>query len=112
MSRRASGAVRRAADRLGAVLAGLRTEAADEVPLPAAADDEWSRPANALGAVKAVARGRFDDARGLLDRGFERIGSTGRATREWTADITRLPCACVRDEPELGELAAEIVALA
>ncbi len=93
----------------------VRTEAADDRPMPAA-EGEWSRPAsalaNALGAVKAVARGRFDDARGLLDRGFERIGSAGRATGDWTADIARLAAACVRLEPELAGLAAEIVAAA
>ncbi|MEV6647466.1 hypothetical protein [Amycolatopsis sp. NPDC051371] len=93
----------------------VRTEAADDRPVPAA-EGEWSRPAsalaNALGAVKAVARGRFDDARGLLDRGFERIGSSDRATGEWAADIARLASACSRGEPELAGLAAEIVALA
>jgi hypothetical protein len=93
----------------------VRTEAAHDVPVPAA-DDEWSRPAsalaNALGAVKAVARGRFDDARGLLDRGFARIGSADRATGEWAADIARLASACARREPDLAGYAAEVVALA
>ncbi|MEU8637322.1 hypothetical protein AB0C38_34540 [Amycolatopsis sp. NPDC048633] len=81
-----------------------------------AGDDEWSRPAsalaNALGAVKAVGRGRFDDARGLLDRGFGRVGSAGRATGEWADDIARLAAVCVRREPGLAGYAAEIVALA
>ncbi|HEY3712324.1 MAG TPA: hypothetical protein VGL64_23310 [Amycolatopsis sp.] len=54
----------------------------------------WSRPAsapaNALGAVKALARGRFEDARGLLDRGFARIdvadSASGLTTsRGWPA---------------------------
>ncbi|WP_326954992.1 hypothetical protein [Amycolatopsis sp. NBC_01286] len=93
----------------------VRTAAADDVPAPAA-DDEWSRPesalANALGAVKAVARGRFDDARGLLDRGFARIGSADRATGDWAADVARLARACERREPGLAGFAAEIVALA
>ena len=92
----------------------VRTAAADDRPAPAA-EGEWSRPAsalaNALGAVKAVARGRFDDARGLLDRGFGRIGSADRATGEWAADVARLAAACERREPELAEYAAEIVAL-
>ncbi|WIX78478.1 hypothetical protein QRX50_45215 [Amycolatopsis carbonis] len=39
-------------------------------PSTHARDDEWSRPAsalaNALGAIKAVARGHLDDANGLL----------------------------------------------
>ncbi|MGZ0151968.1 hypothetical protein ACXJJ3_33260 [Kribbella sp. WER1] len=34
--------------------------------------------ANAVGAIKAVARQRPEDARGLLDRGFERIGVVDR----------------------------------
>jgi hypothetical protein len=93
----------------------VRTEAADDRPAPAA-DEEWSRPAsalaNALGAVKAVGRGRLDDARGLLDRGFARIGSADRATGEWAADIARLAAACSRREPDLAGYAAEIVALA
>jgi hypothetical protein len=93
----------------------VRTEAADDRPAPAA-EGEWSRPAsalaNALGAVKAVARGRLDDARGLLDRGFERLGSADRATGDWAADIARLATACSRGEPEPAGLAAEIVALA
>ncbi|MEV4054342.1 hypothetical protein AB0J55_24365 [Amycolatopsis sp. NPDC049688] len=93
----------------------VRTEAADNRPVPAA-EGEWSRPAsalaNALGAVKSVVRGRFDDARGLLDRGFERLGSADRATGDWAADITRLAEACVRREPELAGFAAEILAVA
>ena len=60
--------------------------------------------------MKAVARGRSDDARGLLDRGFERIGSAERATGEWAADIARLASACSRAEPELAGYAAEIAA--
>ncbi|WP_043783253.1 hypothetical protein [Amycolatopsis rifamycinica] len=93
----------------------VRTESADDRPVPAA-EGEWSRPAsalaNALGAVKAVARGRFDDVRGLLDRGFERIGSDSRATGDAPADIARLAAQCVRLEPELAGFAAEVVAAA
>ncbi|WIY07042.1 hypothetical protein QRX60_25485 [Amycolatopsis mongoliensis] len=59
---------------------------------------------------RLVGRGRFDDARGLLDRGFERIGSADRATGEWAADVARLASACARREPDLAGFAAEIVA--
>jgi hypothetical protein len=81
-----------------------------------AADNEWSRPAsalaNAIGAVKAVARQRPDDARGLLDRGFERIGATERATGVWYDDIRRLADAAARRDDTLSELAARVRALA
>ncbi|MCR6488100.1 hypothetical protein M8542_35265 [Amycolatopsis sp. OK19-0408] len=93
----------------------IRTDAADDRPGPAA-EGEWSRPAsalaNALGAVKAVARGRFEDARGLLDRGFTRIGSADRATGDWAADVGRLAAACARLEPGLAGFAAEVAASA
>ncbi|MEU9102312.1 hypothetical protein [Streptomyces sp. NPDC048361] len=63
-------------------------------PAARARDDEWSRPAsalaNAVGAVKAVARQRHDEARGLLDRGFARIEDEDRATGAWANDVVRL----------------------
>ena len=81
-----------------------------------ARDDEWSRPAsalaNALGAVKAVARGRFEDARGLLDRGFARIDVADSASGRWVDDITRLARAAVAQEPGLTALAEETIRLA
>ncbi|MFF0965893.1 hypothetical protein ACWDQO_05245 [Streptomyces sp. NPDC003703] len=85
-------------------------------PAARAREGEWSRPAsalaNALGAVKAVARGRDAAARGLLDRGFARIGEPDRATGAWVADVDRLARAAVRHEPDLADLAAQITALA
>jgi hypothetical protein len=66
----------------------------DTTDEPDAAGDDWSpyasALANAVAAVKAVRRGRFEDARGLVDRGFERIGSRDRASGDWAGDITRL----------------------
>ncbi|MBB4685001.1 hypothetical protein [Amycolatopsis jiangsuensis] len=81
-----------------------------------AGDHEWSRPAsalaNALGTIKAVARGRFDDAGGLVDRGFVRIAEADGATGRWVADVTRLCRAAVAREPDLATLAHETIALA
>ncbi|WP_216858050.1 hypothetical protein [Actinomadura verrucosospora] len=85
-------------------------------PRARAQDGEWSRPAsalaNAIGAVKAVARRRPDDARGLIDRGFARIGSPDRATGAWIDDVARLARAAAAREPRLGDLADETIALA
>lgn len=85
-------------------------------PRARARDGEWSRPAsalaNAVGAVKAVARHRPEDARGLVDRGFARIGSPERATGAWIGDIARLARAAAACEPRLGSLADEVAALA
>lgn len=88
----------------------------DDNPDARARADEWSRPASALanatGAVKAVARHRPDDARGLLDRGFARIGEPDRATGAWPADIARLARAAARQDPTLTDLAEQVVRLA
>jgi hypothetical protein len=85
-------------------------------PVAPARDDEWSRPAsalaNALGTVKAVARGRFEDARGLLDRGFARIDVADSPSGRWADDVTRLALAAVAQEPGLAALAEETIELA
>ncbi|MFB7629747.1 hypothetical protein ACFC0M_02165 [Streptomyces sp. NPDC056149] len=101
-------------------------------PAARAREDEWSRPASALansvGAVKALARHRFDEARGLLDRGFARIGVPYEAGGDpnvrkgggaaaavgegWVADIGRLARAAADQEPRLRPLADEVVRLA
>lgn len=90
----------------------VRTETGPEVSTP---DGEWSLPAsamaNAAGAVKAVRRGRPDDARGLLDRGFARIAEPVGATGDWPADIARLARAAAVRDPRLAGLAEEIIAL-
>ncbi|WP_198956977.1 nucleotidyltransferase domain-containing protein [Streptomyces sp. CB01249] len=87
-----------------------------ENPAARARDDEWSRPAsalaNAIGAVKAVARNRDDEARGLLDRGFARIGENDRASGAWGHDVARLAHAAALREPSLSDLAAQVTALA
>lgn len=85
-------------------------------PAVRAGDAEWSRPAsalaNAIGAVKAVARDRPASARGLLDRGFARIGADAGATGAWRSDITRLARAAAAQDPALEPLAQQVIALA
>ncbi|MFH8981171.1 nucleotidyltransferase domain-containing protein [Streptomyces varsoviensis] len=68
-------------------------------PLPASA------LANAVAAVKAVRRDRPDAARGLVDRGFERLGSRRRATGRWPEDIRGLADAA--EAMEAAEAAVE-----
>ncbi|GAA2678500.1 hypothetical protein [Streptomyces lunalinharesii] len=95
-------------------------------PRARARDDAWSRPAsalaNAIGAVKALARHRPEEASGLLDRGFARIDepppgwepgeAVGEPAAGWVAEIARLARAAARHEPELGPLAEQTVELA
>ncbi|TDD74572.1 hypothetical protein E1293_29335 [Actinomadura darangshiensis] len=85
-------------------------------PHARARDDEWSRPAsalaNAIGAVKAVARGRPEQARGLIDRGFARIDADEQATGAWAADVARLARTSAARDPRLADLAGRVVALA
>ena len=85
-------------------------------PAAWAGEDEWSRPAsalaNAIGAVKAVARRRSREAGGLLDRGFARIGEDDRATGDWSADVARLARAAALRDPSLADLSDQVVALA
>ncbi|MFJ1998507.1 hypothetical protein [Streptomyces asiaticus] len=87
-----------------------------ENPAARARDDEWSRPAsalaNAVGAVKAAARKRDDEACGLLDRGFARIGEDDRATGDWADDVTRLAHAAALRDSALTGLAAQVTELA
>lgn len=85
-------------------------------PAAQAREDEWSRPAsalaNAVGVVKAVARKRDEEARGLLERGFARIGEEDGATGDWAGDVARLAHAAVRRDSSLTDLAAQVTALA
>ncbi|WP_413796893.1 hypothetical protein [Streptomyces iranensis] len=84
-------------------------------PAARARENEWSRPAsalaNAVGAVKAVARKREDEARGLLDRGFARISEDDRATGDWADDVTRLAHAAALRDSALTDLAAQVIEL-
>jgi predicted nucleotidyltransferase len=84
----------------------------DTTDEPGAAGDDWSPAAsavaNAVAAVKAVRRGRFGDAQGLVDRGFERIGEDDQALGEWAADITRLADAAASREAGLAPLVRRV----
>ncbi|MFE9062041.1 hypothetical protein [Streptomyces violaceusniger] len=85
-------------------------------PAARAREGEWSRPAsalaNAIGVVKAVARKRDTEARGLLDRGFARIGEDDRATGAWANDVARLAHAAALRDSSLADLSAQVTALA
>jgi hypothetical protein len=73
---------------------------------------EWSLPesalANAVAAVRAVVRGRDDDATGLLDRGYPRVGATYTPSGSWQYDIVGLAIAAARADSRL-ELRSERV---
>lgn len=79
---------------------------------PAARGDDWSRPAsalaNAVAAVKAALRGQPQVARGLLERGFARIGAAPGLTGDPAGDIMRLAEAAAVSEPALGPLAERV----
>lgn len=85
-------------------------------PSARAREGDWSRPAsalaNAIGAVKAAARQRHDEARGMLDRGFARIGEEDRATGAWAYDVARLAHAIAQRDSSLADLAAGVTTLA
>ncbi|MFF3030938.1 hypothetical protein ACFVS7_07995 [Streptomyces rubiginosohelvolus] len=85
-------------------------------PAARAREGEWSRPAsalaNAVGAVKAAARKRDVEARGLLDRGFARIGENDRATGAWVNDVARLAHAVALRDSALSDLASQVTLLA
>ncbi|MFE7115084.1 hypothetical protein ACFU99_06625, partial [Streptomyces sp. NPDC057654] len=80
----------------------VRAESGSPAGPAAPAGGGWplsaSALANAVGAVKAVRRDRPDTACGLLDRGFERVGSERRATGRWPEDVRRLVDAAVAGE--------------
>ncbi|MGH9281250.1 MAG: nucleotidyltransferase domain-containing protein [Acidimicrobiales bacterium] len=97
------------------VQASLPDESQETPPTPMAAP-EWSKPAsalaNAVAAVKAVLRGQLLEARGLLERGFERIGAPYDPHDGWTPSVRRLSQAVADADPALADLAAEVEALA
>ncbi|MGK5554645.1 ankyrin repeat domain-containing protein [Actinomadura kijaniata] len=59
-----------------------------------------------LDAVRALARDRPGEARGLLDRGFARLGSDDRATGRWLDDVARLARAAGGDPAFTGRVLA------
>ena len=87
-----------------------------EVTDPTPATAEWSSAAsalaNAVAVIKAVLRGQFDFARGLLERGFERIGATYHPQESWLSSVVRLTNAAADSDPYVADVAAEVEALA
>ncbi|GAB2990294.1 hypothetical protein LWP59_07315 [Amycolatopsis acidiphila] len=77
---------------------------------------EWSPAAsalaNAVAAVKAVRRNQPANARGLLDRGFARVGAPATATGDWLRDVVGLAEAAALSEPAVRSLADQVRELA
>ncbi|MFG2208720.1 hypothetical protein [Streptomyces sp. NPDC048638] len=100
----------------------LEIRAATPPTGPVPAGGGWPLPvsalANAVGAVKAVAREcPAQTVRGLLDRGFARVGAGERASGRWARDVVRLTEAAERaaadgdpadGDPAVRELAARV----
>lgn len=91
--------------------ASVAGDTAYDVGNHGARGDDWSPGAsalaNAVAVVKALRRGRSDDARGLLDRGLVRVGA-GAATGDWAADLQRLARTAVAHEPDPESLARRV----
>ncbi len=64
-----------------------------------------------MAAIKALRRDQRDVARGLLLRGYARLGHSYEP-REWSKDIIQLAKLCVAAEHDLQPLHQEVVALA
>lgn len=80
---------------------------------PAARDDSgWngaaSALANAVAAVKALRRGRPEEAVGLVGRGLERVGRDPGGVLDARAALPVLVDACVAYDPGVREFAAEV----
>ena len=77
---------------------------------------EWSAAAsaatNAAATIKAVSRGRLAEARGLLERGFERIGETFDPAETWTEAVVRLARSSAAVDPEVATFGQEVADLA
>ena len=77
---------------------------------------EWSKAAsaaaNAAATIKAVSRGRLAEARGLLERGFDRIGETFDPGESWAEAVVRLARRAAAVDPNLATFGQEVVDLA
>jgi hypothetical protein len=94
-----------------------RLDLAIETPRPVggaslAAATEWSRPesalANAIAAIRAVLRGRLDDAAGLLERGYPRVGAVYVPSGSWRTDVVQLTTAARRADSRVAERSEQI----
>jgi hypothetical protein len=91
----------------------IRSPAAALIDVDTDADaPDWSlgasAAANAVAAIKAVARGQFEVATGLLQRGFTRIGCTFDADESWPDAIARLARSAAVVNPSVVTFAGEI----
>ncbi len=81
---------------------------------PDARGDRWSKTEsammNAVGAIKACLRGKADDAEGLIERGFERIGCQAPEA-DLKKRILRLVEEAVREDPTREDLGRRITLL-
>jgi len=88
----------------------------DEDNLAARDATSWSPAAsaleNALAAVRSHARGRHEEAGGLLVRGFERIGRELPPGGTPVGSVTDLAHVCADQDPGLTVMAAEVAQLA
>ena len=84
-----------------------------ETPLPAA---EWSAAAsavaNAAATIKAFSRGRRAEARGLLERGFDRIGETFDPAQSWTEAVVRLARSSAALDPSVVTFGQDVADVA
>jgi len=81
---------------------------------PDARGDRWSKTEsammNAVGAIKACLRGKTDDAEGLIERGFERIGRQAPEA-DLKKRVVRLVEEAVREDPTREDLGRRITLL-
>jgi hypothetical protein len=91
----------------------LKSQGAVETPVPAA---DWSAAAsaaaNAAATIKAVCRERWDEARGLLERGFDRIGEAFDPAESWTDAVVRLARSSTALDPNVAAFGQEVAELA
>jgi hypothetical protein len=76
------------------------------------APSEWSLPesalANAVAAIKALARGKTSVARGLLERGYQRVGETYERGASWRTDVARLAQLAGHADPSIAARADKV----
>ena len=93
------------------------TEVGASIDVEALRDEtDWSpgasAAANAVAAIKAIVRGQLEDATGLLERGFTRVGGTFESRESWLDAVTRLAWSAAAVDPTVGAFAKEISELA
>ncbi len=96
----------------------VRCQSAPEVKsaVPIKTPVEWSAAAsaaaNAAATIKAVSRGRWAEARGLLERGFDRIGETFDPVESWKDAVVRLARSSAALDANVATFGQEVAELA